>query len=152
MGATLLVASPASAAQSCTTESIQALAPDATTIVSAVPTATPVAHCAFSRIYGAVAKDGWSIGSSDKEAGVLSAPQSVSYGKGTVAPMAILVETVKNGSKVTATFRTGGGPDSEGRKNSHEAMRVPGRGIIALKAGSQNEQRMREQRESPANS
>ena len=28
-----------------TTEAIQAMAPDATTIVSAVPTATPVAHC-----------------------------------------------------------------------------------------------------------
>jgi feruloyl esterase len=45
MGATLCVGSLASAAQVCTTESIQALAPDATTIVSAVPTATPVAHC-----------------------------------------------------------------------------------------------------------
>jgi hypothetical protein len=44
IGFTLLVASPASAEQSCTTERIQALAPDATIIVSAVATATPVAQ------------------------------------------------------------------------------------------------------------
>jgi hypothetical protein len=68
---------------------------------------------AYSRIYTTVAKDGWNIVNSDKDAGVLSAAQSVSFGKGSQAPMLIVVETSKDGSKATATFRTGGGQMSK---------------------------------------
>lgn len=68
---------------------------------------------AYSRIYTSVAKDGWNIVSSDKGAGVLSAAQSVSFGKGSQAPMSIVVETVRDGSKVTATFRIGGGQSTK---------------------------------------
>lgn len=64
---------------------------------------------AYSRIYASVAKDGWNIVNADKEAGVLSAAQNVSYGKGSQAPMVIVVDELKDGSKATATFRTGGG-------------------------------------------
>jgi hypothetical protein len=64
---------------------------------------------AYSRVYASIAKDGWNIANADKDAGVISAAQNVSYGKGSQAPMVILVEGSKSGSKVTATFRTGGG-------------------------------------------
>jgi hypothetical protein len=64
---------------------------------------------AYARISTSVAKDGWSIVNADKDAGVLSAAQNVSYGKGSQAPMVIVVEVLKEGSKATATFRTGGG-------------------------------------------
>lgn len=63
----------------------------------------------YSRIYSNIAKDGWTITSADKEAGIISASQSVSYGKGTTAPLVIVIETSGTGSKATATFRVGGG-------------------------------------------
>ena len=63
----------------------------------------------YSRIYSNIAKDGWTITSTDKEAGIISASQSVSYGKGTTAPLVIVIETSGTGSKATATFRVGGG-------------------------------------------
>jgi hypothetical protein len=68
---------------------------------------------AYTRIYAGVAKDGWSIVNADKGAGIISATQSVSYSKGMQAPMTITVETADKGSKVTATFRTGGGQMSK---------------------------------------
>lgn len=65
---------------------------------------------AYSRASLAVSKDGFTIVSSDKEAGILSASQSVSFGKGSTAPLLIVVEPSKaTGSKLTATFRTAGG-------------------------------------------
>ena len=64
---------------------------------------------AYSRVYSSIAKDGWNIVNADKEAGVISAAQNVSYGKGSQAPMVVVIEAAKSGSKVTATFRTGGG-------------------------------------------
>ena len=63
----------------------------------------------YTRVYTNIAKDGWNITSSDKEAGIISASQSVSFGKGTVAPLTIVIETAGTGSKATATFRVGGG-------------------------------------------
>jgi hypothetical protein len=63
----------------------------------------------YTRVYTNIAKDGWNITSSDKEAGIISASQSVSYGKGTVAPLTIVIETAGTGSKATATFHIGGG-------------------------------------------
>jgi hypothetical protein len=68
---------------------------------------------AYSRVYASIAKDGWSIASSDKEAGIISAAQNVSYGKGSQAPMVVIVEATKSGSKLTATFRTGGGQSAK---------------------------------------
>jgi hypothetical protein len=63
---------------------------------------------AYTRIYSSVAKDGWSIVNADKDAGIISATQGVSYSHGSQTPMIITVETVENGSKVTLTYRTGG--------------------------------------------
>lgn len=64
---------------------------------------------AYAHVYAAVAKDGFLIVSSDKEAGILSASQGVSFGKGATAPLVIVVEPSALGSKLTATFRIGGG-------------------------------------------
>ena len=63
----------------------------------------------FSRVVTNVAKDGWTINSSDKETGIISASSTVSYGKGSVAPLTIVIEPSGNGSKATATFHVGGG-------------------------------------------
>jgi hypothetical protein len=68
---------------------------------------------AYSRLYASVAKDGWTIVNADKDAGVISAAQNVSYGKGSQAPMVILVEDSGSGAKVTATFRIGGGQSAK---------------------------------------
>jgi hypothetical protein len=63
----------------------------------------------YTRVYTNIAKDGWQITSSDKDAGIISASQSVSFGKGTTAPLTIVIESAGTGSKATATFRVGGG-------------------------------------------
>jgi hypothetical protein len=64
---------------------------------------------AFTRLYATLAKDGWNIASSDKDAGVISATQAVTFGKGSVAPLTVVVETDGAGSKVTMTFSVAGG-------------------------------------------
>lgn len=65
---------------------------------------------AYTRAYTAIAKEGFQISSADKDAGIISASQSVSFGKGATAPLVIVVESLSpTGSKLTATFRTGGG-------------------------------------------
>jgi hypothetical protein len=64
---------------------------------------------AYSRVYASIAKDGWNIVNADKPAGVISAAQNVSYGKGSQAPMVLVIETAGTGSKVSATFRIAGG-------------------------------------------
>ena len=64
---------------------------------------------AYTKIYASVAKDGWTIVSSDKDAGILSASQQVSYGRGATNPLVVVVEDSGRGSKATVTFRLGGG-------------------------------------------
>ena len=64
---------------------------------------------AFTKIYGSLVKDGWKIGQTDKEVGVISASQEVSYGEGKSAPLNILIETEGTQTKATATFTTSGG-------------------------------------------
>lgn len=62
----------------------------------------------YTRVYSRVAQDGWSIVNADKDAGIISAAQGVSYGRGSQAPMLIVVEEAGKGSRVSVTFRTGG--------------------------------------------
>lgn len=64
---------------------------------------------AFTKIYASLVKDGWKIGQTDKEVGVITASQEVSYGEGKSAPLNILIETEGTQSKATATFTTSGG-------------------------------------------
>jgi hypothetical protein len=63
---------------------------------------------AYARIYSSIAKDGWSILNADKDAGIISSTQGVSYSKGSQAPMMVTVEVAGKGSRVSVTFRTGG--------------------------------------------
>lgn len=68
---------------------------------------------AFKNAYLYTMKDGWQIVSSDKELGVISAAQDVSFGKGKTVPLNITVEEFGNsGSKVSMTYSTSGGVSS----------------------------------------
>ncbi len=68
---------------------------------------------AYKKVYLYTAKDGWQIIKSDKELGIISASQSVSYGEGKTVPLNIIVEeSGTNGSKVSLTYTTSGGVSS----------------------------------------
>jgi hypothetical protein len=64
---------------------------------------------AYTKIYGSLVKDGWKIGQTDKEVGVITASQEMSYGQGKSAPLNILIESEGTQTKATATFTTSGG-------------------------------------------
>lgn len=64
---------------------------------------------AYKNVYQKIVSDGWRVNSSDKEMGMLSVTQEVSYGSGKAAPMNVLVESLgSSGSKITITFGTSG--------------------------------------------
>lgn len=68
---------------------------------------------AFKKVYLQTVKDGWKITSSDKEMGIISAAQDVSYGNGKTAPLNIIVEkSATNGSKISITYSLSGGVKS----------------------------------------
>ncbi|MCF6202428.1 MAG: hypothetical protein L3J59_01990 [Methylococcaceae bacterium] len=56
--------------------------------------------------------DGWLITNSDKDLGIISASQTVNYGKGKVVPLSIGFETKNGGVKMTMTYSTSGGVTS----------------------------------------
>ena len=58
------------------------------------------------------ANDGWLITNTDKDLGIISASQTVSYGKGRVVPLNIAFETKNAGVKMTMTYSTSGGVTS----------------------------------------
>jgi hypothetical protein len=66
---------------------------------------------AFRRAYVYVAKQGWKIGQSDKELGLLSASLNdvVQLESAHEQPVNVLVEPEGKGSKVTVTFSSGSG-------------------------------------------
>lgn len=68
---------------------------------------------AFKRAYTFTTKNGFTVTDHDKELGVISATQSVSYGKGKTVPLTINVEDLKpSGVKVTIGYATSGGVTS----------------------------------------
>ncbi|BCD97747.1 hypothetical protein [Marinagarivorans cellulosilyticus] len=68
---------------------------------------------AHSSVYRHIAKDGWNIVSSDKEAGVLTASQTVSYGKGKTAPLNIIFEpNAETGTRISLSYALSGGVSS----------------------------------------
>jgi len=68
---------------------------------------------AYKQVYRYTVKDGWHITSADKNLGVISASQEVSYGQGKTVPLNIVVEQLgKTGSKVSITYTTSGGVSS----------------------------------------
>lgn len=69
-------------------------------------------NSAFKKVYAQTVKDGWKISQADKDMGVISASQTVSYGNGKTAPLNIVVEKNGIGSKVSITYSTSGGVSS----------------------------------------
>jgi hypothetical protein len=70
---------------------------------------------AFKRAYAFIGKNGYTIVSSDKDMGVISATQGVTSRAAKTVPLSILVEALGNGgSKVTITFSLSGGLVSSG--------------------------------------
>lgn len=56
--------------------------------------------------------EGWSINNTDNELGIISASQTVSYGRGKTAPLNISIEPIKKDVKVSMTYSTSGGVTS----------------------------------------
>ncbi len=56
--------------------------------------------------------DGWQITNTNENLGIISASQTVSYGKGKTVPLNISVEPHNNGVKVAMTYATSGGVTS----------------------------------------
>ena len=64
---------------------------------------------AFTRAYAFTAENGFTILSSNKEAGVISAAQSVSYGKGKTVPLTLTLRTEGDGTRLALAYATSGG-------------------------------------------
>jgi hypothetical protein len=67
---------------------------------------------AYRKVYQQIAKDGWKISSSDKELGIISAGQDVSYGNGKTAPLNVVVEESGSNSKISISYSISGGVSS----------------------------------------
>ena len=64
----------------------------------------------FRRIAQKVAEDNWGDVKADKDLGIITAEQTVTMGKGTVAPLNVIVKEVAGGLiRVEANFGTAGG-------------------------------------------
>src|SRR5262245_43369485 len=64
---------------------------------------------AFERVLKYTIQDGWQITSTDKDLGIVSASQTVSYGEGKTAPLNISVDSAAGGVKISMSFSTSGG-------------------------------------------
>lgn len=68
---------------------------------------------AYKKIYQLTVKEGWKILNADKEMGIISAAQDVSYGQGKTAPLNIVIEDLdKQSVQVSMTYTTSGGVTS----------------------------------------
>lgn len=56
--------------------------------------------------------DGWAITNTDKDLGIISASQTVSFGQGKTAPLNIGVDSVKGGVNVSMSYSISGGLSS----------------------------------------
>lgn len=65
---------------------------------------------AFDSLMGSIASDGFQLTSSNKEVGMISANQTVSYGQGKTAPInAVIKENQSGGVRVDLVFSLSGG-------------------------------------------
>lgn len=64
---------------------------------------------AFQRAYAFTAENGFSILSSNKEAGIISAAQSVSYGQGKTVPLTLTFKSEADGIRIGLSYATSGG-------------------------------------------
>jgi hypothetical protein len=68
---------------------------------------------AFKKIYLHISKEGWKIENADREIGIISAVQDVSYGKGKSVPLNIVVEDSDSKNvKVSISYTLSGGVSS----------------------------------------
>jgi hypothetical protein len=67
---------------------------------------------AYRGAYLYTVKDGWKILQADKDLGIISAAQGVSYGNGKTVPLNIAVEKSDTGAKISITYSTPGGTAS----------------------------------------
>jgi hypothetical protein len=56
-----------------------------------------------------LAKDGWSITSANKDLGIVTASQTVSYGEGKTAPLNVAIDSISGGVDVAISFSISGG-------------------------------------------
>ena len=61
---------------------------------------------AFVRAYAFTAENGFTVLSSDKEAGVISATQSISYGKGKTVPLTLTIRGEGDGTRISISYAT----------------------------------------------
>jgi hypothetical protein len=66
-------------------------------------------NVAMERSAKKIAKEGMSITSIDKDIGIISASQTVSYGAGKTAPLTVSVDSAKSGVDVSISFSISGG-------------------------------------------
>ncbi|MFV0478560.1 MAG: hypothetical protein ACK5ME_12115 [Parahaliea sp.] len=64
---------------------------------------------AYKKAYLHLSKEGWKIVSSDKDIGIISASQDVSFGEGKTAPLNVVVEESGSGTKISISFSLSGG-------------------------------------------
>ena len=74
------------------------------------------AETAYKKAYASLVKKGYQITHADKDVGMISAAQQVSFSQGgKTAPLNILIEAVpRAGSKITFSFSTAGGLTASG--------------------------------------
>lgn len=66
---------------------------------------------AFARALAFTVANGFTVTASDKEAGVISAAQTVSFGKGKTAPLGVLIQPDAGNLKISMNYATSGGRD-----------------------------------------
>ena len=64
---------------------------------------------AFPRVYAFTAENGFTVMSANEEAGVISAVQSASHGKGKTVPLTVTLKEDGAGTRVAITYATSGG-------------------------------------------
>lgn len=64
---------------------------------------------AFQRVHAYTVANGFTVLSADKEAGVLSAAQSVSYGQGKTVPLGIIIQPEGDAVRISVNYATSGG-------------------------------------------
>jgi hypothetical protein len=64
---------------------------------------------AFSRALAFTVANGFTVTSSDRDAGVISAAQTVSYGKGKTVPLSVIMQPDAGNLKISMSYATSGG-------------------------------------------
>ena len=92
---------------------------------------------AFNRAYAFTAENGFTVLSASKEAGVISAAQSVSYGKGKSVPLTVTLKEEGGNTRVSLSYATTGGVMSpEDAIKRHFCMTIAAAAQAATQLGA----------------